>query len=269
MLPIVYARSKDVRIDLGKKQILLGKKLLYKPRWNPRYDFHRRDMDILQIEKKMLSLEDSNILLVQGMGGVGKSTLLEHLAIWWQKTGLVDKVYYVGYDLTMATVSVISRDIVKEWEPGFLDQFDRMASRAQVNYVVELLKLARHLLILDNLEAISGEFETRTLKMNEEDKEGLRDFLSGVVGGQTLVLLGSRDAERWLARGTFERNFHVLEGLDDLCAKSLVDAVLRRNGLKKYRSDENVVKIMELVANYPLPLIVLLAELDLAAPAEF
>ena len=39
-----------------------------------------------------------NLLLVHGMGGSGKTTLLHHLGHWWQTTGLVDQVFYFGYD---------------------------------------------------------------------------------------------------------------------------------------------------------------------------
>ena len=48
----------------------------------PRYGFVGRDLDILQIEKRLLTKR--NILLVRGMGGAGKTTLLQHLASWWQ-----------------------------------------------------------------------------------------------------------------------------------------------------------------------------------------
>src|SRR6266567_9456359 len=48
---------------------------------DPQYGFVGRDIDILQIEKRLLTKR--NILLVRGMGGAGKTTLLRHLAAWW------------------------------------------------------------------------------------------------------------------------------------------------------------------------------------------
>jgi CHAT domain len=44
----------------------------------PTYGFVGRDIDILQIEKRLLARR--NILLIRGMGGAGKTTLLRHLA---------------------------------------------------------------------------------------------------------------------------------------------------------------------------------------------
>ncbi len=66
-----------------------------KPR-DPTYGFVGRDVDILQIEKRLLT--QRNILLVRGMGGAGKTTLLHHLHTWWQTTGFVKNVFYFGYD---------------------------------------------------------------------------------------------------------------------------------------------------------------------------
>src|SRR4029450_12261007 len=67
----------------------------------PPYGFVGRDVDILQIETRVLSTSKGkrrNLLLVQGMGGVGKTTLVHHLGWWWQTTGLVAEVFSVGDD---------------------------------------------------------------------------------------------------------------------------------------------------------------------------
>ena len=61
------------------------------------YRFVGRDLDVLQIERRLLH-RDRNVLLVRGMGGAGKTTLLRHLAWWWQTTDFVDQVFYFGYD---------------------------------------------------------------------------------------------------------------------------------------------------------------------------
>ena len=59
-----------------------------------RNEFVGRDMDILQIEKLLLT--HRNIALIQGMGGAGKTTLLQHLCYWWQTTGYVDQVFFLA-----------------------------------------------------------------------------------------------------------------------------------------------------------------------------
>ena len=48
---------------------------------------------------------------MQGLAGAGKTTLLRHLAWWWQRTGLVDKVFAFSYEDRAWTASQIIRDI--------------------------------------------------------------------------------------------------------------------------------------------------------------
>lgn len=72
----------------------------YQPN-EPTYGFVGRDVDILHIEKRLLTQSEGkrrNLLLIRGLGGAGKTTLLRHLGSWWQKTGLVQTVFYFGYD---------------------------------------------------------------------------------------------------------------------------------------------------------------------------
>ena len=52
------------------------------------YGFVGRDLDVLTIETKLLS--QNNLLLIQGMGGTGKTTLLHHLGEWWQLTHFIE-----------------------------------------------------------------------------------------------------------------------------------------------------------------------------------
>ena len=84
---------------------------------DPAYGFFGRDVDVLRIEKRLLTA--GNILLVHGMGGAGKSTLLHHLGGWWQKTGFVERVFYFGYDEKAWTRQQILHAIAEKlYEPG-------------------------------------------------------------------------------------------------------------------------------------------------------
>src|SRR5215470_1247026 len=78
----------------------------------PTYGFVGRDLDILCIEKRLLTRH--NILLVRGMGGAGKTTLLRHLAAWWHTTGFVERVFYFGYDDKAWTLQQIMTDIAQQ-----------------------------------------------------------------------------------------------------------------------------------------------------------
>ena len=94
------------------------------------YGFFGRDLDVLRIEKALLTRR--NILLVQGMGGSGKSTLLRHLAHWQELTGLVEKAFYFGWDERAWTRAQILRALApRVLAPDVARAFDAMAEPAQ------------------------------------------------------------------------------------------------------------------------------------------
>jgi hypothetical protein len=99
LLPVVYS-NQAVKLNLREftpqeeEQFWQteGERYRFTP---PEYGFFGRDLEILKIEKSLLR---HNILLLQGMGGTGKSTLLRYLRQWWQRTGFAKDVFYFGYD---------------------------------------------------------------------------------------------------------------------------------------------------------------------------
>jgi len=116
VLPIVY-QNQDVRLSVQKMTpqeqtaFLQGKRKQYQER-EPLYGFVGRDVDILYIEKRLLTKR--NLLLVRGMGGAGKTTLLQHLASWWQRTDLIQQIFYFGYDEKAWTRQQIMRAIAQK-----------------------------------------------------------------------------------------------------------------------------------------------------------
>jgi hypothetical protein len=73
------------------------------------YGFFGRDLDVLRIETALLT--GRNLLLVQGMGGSGKSTLFKHLAHWWELTGLTERTFSFGWDERAWTRAQIMREL--------------------------------------------------------------------------------------------------------------------------------------------------------------
>jgi tetratricopeptide (TPR) repeat protein len=238
----------------------------YAPR-QPDYGFFGRDLDILQLEKRLLAKR--NIVLVSGMGGAGKTTLLQHVAQWWQQTGLVEDVFYYGYDERAWTREQIVLDLAHRLlTPYEYPAFQALPLPAQQVQIAERLRATRHLLILDNLESITGAPMAILNTLPEHEREALRDFLVELVDGSTLVLLGSRGGEEWLAKGTFNENVYDLPGLDEEAASKLADAILNRLGATRYRDDADFKKLLELLDGYPLPIEVVLANLARQKPGE-
>ncbi|OBQ41114.1 MAG: hypothetical protein AN484_21635 [Aphanizomenon flos-aquae WA102] len=79
----------------------------------PTYGFVGRDLEILKIEKALLK---HNVLLLKGMGGTGKTTLLNYLREWWQKTNfdylancyLQTKDYQKAQELYQKKLTILS-----------------------------------------------------------------------------------------------------------------------------------------------------------------
>src|SRR6266566_1901526 len=234
---------------------------------DPQYGFVGRDIDILQIEKRLLTKR--NILLVRGMGGACKTTLLLHLAAWWHTTGFVQRVFYFGYDEKAWTLQQIMTSIAQNlYGPKYYTDFQPLPLASQQAMLSQDLRGNNHLLILDNLESITGAHLAIQHTLPPEGQAALRSFLSDLAKGHTLLLLGSRGGEDWLAKGTFDDNIYELPGLDPEASTTLADRILERNNATKYRQDENVRKIIKVLDGFPLALEVVLANLAHQSPAD-
>lgn len=234
----------------------------------PPYGFVGRDLDILRIERKLLMRR--NLLLVQGMAGAGKSTLLHHLGAWWQVTGMVDQVFYFGYDERQWTrhqiLDALGRQLFGERHHA--QHVQPLSEPAQQTLVVEKLRTRRHLLILDNLESITGAPMAIPNTLTALEQQELQQLLMALVGGETLVLLGSRGEEGWLAPGTFEGNLHPLAGLDEESATILAERILARYGTSRYLGDPSLQRLLTLLDGYPLALEVVLSNLQRQSPTD-
>lgn len=271
LLPVVYENRE---IKLATREFTPEEQAAYYERQSasypfpqPAYGFHGRDLDILEIEKRLL--KKRNLLLLRGMGGAGKTTLLNHLGAWWQTTGFVDRVFYFGYDERAWTRQQIIDDIAKKlMKPVEYAGFQPMSLDAQQKMLTEKLRARRHLLILDNLESITGSHLAIKNILPEEEREALRGFLQDLADGRTIALLGSRGGEQWLSRGTFEDNVYDVPGLDAEAASAMAEKILERFDVKAYRKEADFEKLLKLLDGYPLAMEVVFANLKRQKPGE-
>jgi tetratricopeptide (TPR) repeat protein len=236
----------------------------------PTYGFFGRDLEILKIEKALLK---HNVLLLQGMGGTGKTTLLNYLREWWQKTNFVKNAFYFGYDEKAWTLEqilfFIGQQVYKKHE---FASFQVMNQTAQVMKLVSTLRAENYAVILDNLESVTGQQLAIQNTLPEIERNQIRDFIGRLVGGQTLVVLGSRSREEWLQQQTFKFNLYELQGLDQEARTELAEKILETNipthKIEKIRQDGDFQKLMKLLAGYPLAMEVVLANLQKQTPQE-
>ncbi|BBH42742.1 hypothetical protein myaer102_54080 [Microcystis viridis NIES-102] len=153
LLPVIYCRGK---INLNLRPFTPEEEEKY---WEhignqyvfplPEYGFVGRDLEILKMEKALLK---HNILLLKGMGGTGKTTLLNYLREWWQKTNWATHIFYFGYDRKAWTLE----QIVYEIGQGIYNRFEQasfqaMNLKAQLNldyWRCLLIVLSKHYSII-------------------------------------------------------------------------------------------------------------------------
>jgi hypothetical protein len=126
------------------------------------------------------------------------------------------------------------------------------------------------LLVLDNLESVTGEQLAIAQALPEAERRALQEFLGELRGGKTLVPVGSRSKKQWLAAGTFDANVHPLRGLDREARSSFGDEVLRAAGAdpEKIRAILENRELLELLGGHPLAMQVILSNLAVKSPAE-
>jgi len=265
MLPVIYQNTPvQFRFSAAAPGAAFAMPRYPKPA--TAYGFFGRDLDVLEIERRLL--KRGNLLLVQGMGGAGKSTLLHHLGWWWQKTRFVEQVFYFGYDLKAYRLPMI---ITAIGEQLGLPLTGRM--QEDRHEVTRCLKSSRHLLMLDNMESITGERLSIPNTLNDAERQELKGFLRELLDGRTLVLLGSRGDEAWLQPNPLNQHrIYDLPGLDGEASSQLADKILRDIGAPNYPDQpehrDAFRRLLRLLGGYPLAMEVVLSNLACSTPAE-
>ncbi|MEN9565289.1 MAG: hypothetical protein RLZZ69_485, partial [Cyanobacteriota bacterium] len=236
----------------------------------PTYSFVGRDIDILLIEKALLQ---HNILLLQGMGGTGKTTLLNYLREWWQVTNFAEDTFYFGYDTKAWTLQQIVYEIGKQVYNRFeFANFQAMNLTAQWRKLSQKLRTEAYILILDNLESVTGQPLAIQNTLDESAREEIKQFLASLVDGKTKIVLGSRISEQWLQLDTFRDNSYQLKGLDAQARTDLAEKILQRvnsnKSLEEIKTDRHFQRLMRLLAGYPLAMEVVLVNLRQQSPKE-
>ena len=231
------------------------------------YDFVGRDIDILEVETRLLSNEKINQLIIKGMMGAGKTSLLHHLGEWWQRTGLVERVFYFEYYGHAWTVPQLLTQIALQFylpESLEFQNFDAASLSDQQQAVVELLQAKRHLVILDNMEAIT--MKNSDAKLLYSQKMALARLIKAFSGIKSIMLLGSRSSLEW-THFTPER-IYPLGGLDPQEASLLVSRILQKFGKSGYLEDPSIRKLTDRLRDSPLALQVVLANVKGKLPSE-
>ena len=182
-------------------------------------------------------------------------------------------IFYFGYDKKAWTLTQIVFEVGKRLYGRFeFANFQAMNPTAQVQRLLRKLRSQPYVLILDNLESVTGKALAIQNTLPSDEQNQLQDFLTRLVNGKTRVILGSRSDESWLT-GAFQQNIYKLQGLDPQARTELSNKILERNvgnegEIAQIRGDEDFQELMELLAGYPLAMEVVLANLKNLSPQE-
>jgi tetratricopeptide (TPR) repeat protein len=229
---------------------------------NP-YGLVGRDGAILELERAMRRKPAG--VLVSGLGGVGKTTLVKGFLHWLEQTGgLGAGVFWFHFGDVRSAEYVFNR----LGEVLFGVNFIAQPLGQKLTALEQAFRQRPFLIVWDNFESAKGIPGTAVVaNLAETDGDQLRDFLGRLRGGATKVLLTSRSPEDWLGATNIGRPIG-LGGLDGEERGALANAILDDQGLKGKTADAAFADLMGLLNGHPLAMRVILPRLASQPAAE-
>jgi len=223
------------------------------------YGFIGRDYEILRLER---AFRQNQVVLLKGMGGVGKTELAVGFARWLQETqGREGGIFFTSFETGNGLSNVINS--IGRRLGG--EKFSMLLPEQQYQVVLEYLQTHPCLLIWDNLEPVAGFPEGNAPLLSQEEREKLKQFLKQLRGGQSRVLITSRREEPWLDCGY---QLESLSGLSPNDAEVLAAKILQTAGVDRGKLPAEYLELLKLLGGHPLSLRVVLPHLKGQSPVK-
>jgi tetratricopeptide (TPR) repeat protein len=207
------------------------------------HGFIGRDGPILEMERALHGKAPA--ILVQGLGGVGKTTLVRGFLRWLDDTGGLDSAMWFDFREIRTAEYVIHNT-----GQAFYGENFRIAAN-KLELLGDALRGRRVLMVWDN-------FESAAANLTDEDRSELARFLDAIRGGRGKVLITSRSNEEWL--DPTEPYPLPMFGLDGAERWEYCDLILRELGLE-VRRDRELSGLMDQLGGHPLAMRVTLPKL--------
>ena len=225
---------------------------------NP-YGLIGRDRAIQALEKHLRAKQAG--ILIQGMGGVGKSTLAKGFLRWLDQTGGMEGALWFTFDEGRRTAESVINEIgmaVFGMEFGAWDLEQRFQALAT-------LRKRRFLVVWDNFEVVQGIPDANRPPTITEDSDLLRHLLQTLRDGKTKVLITSRGDEDWL--GAENRRMLTLGGLHGEERWELCRSILQDLDIEPQGDPRSLYDLLDAIDGHPLIMRMLLPMLKNHSPA--
>jgi tetratricopeptide (TPR) repeat protein len=247
LLPVLYQQA-PLDFDFAKqakpetRESRLPQEVL---RQREAYGFIGRDGPILAMERALQ--RNTPCILVQGLGGVGKTTLARGFLRWLDDTGGLDRALWFDFREIRSAEYVLNQTGQMFYGENF------GVAKNKLELLAQAFGQVRVLIVWDN-------FESAAENLTNQDREELGHFLDAIRGTQGKVIMTSRSQEPWL--GPTRRVEHRLSGLEREERWEYCETILRELGLKVDRDDLQLQKLMDQLAGHPLAMRVVLPKLE-------
>jgi hypothetical protein len=239
----------------------------FETKTNPTIPHISRDMDILSIERKLLTGPSRpRMLLLHGMAGTGKTALLSQIESWWVKTNFIKAAIFLDFDSADSrhqphAVQYLLTCLQKitNIEPPSIESQDVVDP---VPEIVLLIRQNRLLLVLDHLEfayrpsILHETLGTGTTTIDDHERQLLERLLKELSAdcGCGIVILSTRSPrlmDKWMP--DIKICDHCLGGLPLLESAAIARNLLHTNSDAEISSDDEVFieHIVELLDNNP------------------
>ncbi|MDZ8070031.1 MAG: tetratricopeptide repeat protein [Nostoc sp. DedQUE08] len=222
------------------------------------YGFIGRDYEILRLER---AFRQNHVVLVQGMGGVGKTELVAGFARWLDDTQGREHIFFTSFEQGAGLSQVINQ--IGRALGG--ERFSQMMLEQQEAVVRQYLQTHPCLLIWDNFEPVNGFPTGNEPLLSGEERNKLKRFLKELRGGKSWVLITSRREEPWLDCGYSLIN---LRGLSQADAQELAAKILQTVGVERKNLPAEYLELLKLLGGHPLSLRVVLLHLKTQTPVQ-
>ncbi|MEH2330441.1 tetratricopeptide repeat protein [Nostoc sp.] len=222
------------------------------------YGFIGRDYEILRLER---AFRQNHLVLVQGMGGVGKTELAAGFARWFHNTQGCEYIFFTSFEQGAGLSQVINQ--IGRALGG--ERFSQMIPEQQDAVVWQYLQTHPCLLIWDNFEPVNGFPTGNEPLLSGEERNKLKRFLKELRGGKSWVLITSRREEPWLDCGYSLIN---LRGLSQADAQELAAKILQTVGVERKNLPAEYLELLKLLGGHPLSLRVVLPHLKMQTPMQ-